>query len=231
MKNKISKAMILAAGFGTRLKPLTDTTPKPLIEFKNKTLIDYAINFLISLDIKEVVINLHYKSEYIVEHLSQRTDIKIVFSHEKKILGTGGGVVNVRDKFHDVFLLLNSDIIWEEKMCQFFLTFINEWDNNAMDAFLLLSQKDKISGYYGEGDFNLNQAGQIIGEKSGGSKKDFVFAGAQLLNPKVLDNYSSAFFPMNNIWKDAISNKRLYGKIANQEIKHLGSIDALKDIK
>ena len=84
MKNKISKAMILAAGFGTRLKPLTATTPKPLIEFKNKTLIDYAINFLISLYIKEVVINLHYKSEYIVEHLSQITDIKIVFSHEKK---------------------------------------------------------------------------------------------------------------------------------------------------
>ena len=77
----------------------------------------------------------------------------------------------------------------------------------------------------------LSVSGQIIGEKSGGSKKDFVFAGAQLLNPKVLDNYSSAFFPMNNIWKDAISNKRLYGKIANQEIKHLGSIDALKDIK
>src|SRR6185437_2646266 len=154
--------MIMAAGFGTRMRPLTDDRPKPLVTVRGKSLLDHALDRLVAAGVKMVVINLHYRAEQVKEHLAGRRDIEIRYSLEEEILGTGGGVVKALPMFEgESFFILNSDSVWVEGYVSPLSAMQNLWDPGCMDGLLLLASMTSAMGYEGRGDFLLDVNGHI----------------------------------------------------------------------
>src|ERR1041385_7576280 len=164
MSGKVTAAMIMGAGLGTRMRPLTDDRPKPLITVGGKTLIDHSIDRLAAAGVTLVVVNLHYKAEMLRAHLAKRHDVKVVFSDETdKLLDTGGGVVKAMPHFaNQSFFVLNSDSIWIENGTPALSAMLAEWDEARMDGLLLLADMKTALGYEGTGDFALKSDGHLI---------------------------------------------------------------------
>jgi len=155
----IRRAMIMAAGLGTRMRPLTDDRPKPLIEVAGKPLIDHALDRLVAAKVELAVVNLHYKAQMLRAHLDKRRDIEIRYSSEDDaLLDTGGGVVKALPHFQDeAFFILNSDSIWVEGYSSALPTMARLWDGTRMDGLLRLAAMGSALGYEGwRGDFRLS---------------------------------------------------------------------------
>ncbi len=227
----IRRAMIMAAGLGTRMRPLTDDRPKPLITVRGKPLIDHALDRLVAADVELVVVNLHYKADMLRTYLDKRRDIEIRYSAEDDaLLDTGGGVVKALHHFqNEPFFILNSDSIWVEGYSSALPTMARLWDESRMDGLLLLAAMVSALGYEGwRGDFRLSATGHIS-RVPDRVISPFAFPGVQLVHPRLFADPPAPAFSTNVMWNRAIAKKRLFGTRLGGVWLHVGSPEARDD--
>lgn len=204
-------AMVLAAGLGTRLRPITDSLPKPLVRVAGRPLIDWVLDRLVAAGIERAVVNTHYLAELIVEHLRRRRDLEIHFSHEPEILETGGGIKQALPLLGpDPFLSVNAKILWLNGREDAIRRLAEAWVDARMDGVLLLQPTVTAVGYDGRGDFVLGPDGRIRRRREL-EVAPFLFSGVQILHPRLFENSPDGFFSLNLLYDRAIEAGRLYG--------------------
>ncbi|TAH32263.1 MAG: nucleotidyltransferase family protein [Alphaproteobacteria bacterium] len=210
MSQTITQAMILAAGFGTRLRPITDTVPKAMAMVDGKPLLDYAMGHAVSAGARKIIVNTHYLPQVIEQHLQRRP---VTISHETEILETGGGVKNVITQFDDKeFYVINADSLWLDGANPLLNQLAKKWDSGKMDALLALIPN---KGQYPDlqGDFDLSPDGRL--QRHGQSKPlPYHFMGVQILHPRLFDKSPTGRFSLNILYDQAEGQHRLYGHIA-----------------
>ena len=209
-------AMVMAAGLGKRMRPLTATRPKPLIEVAGKPLIDHAFDRLRSAGVKRAVVNVHYLGDALEAHVTHRVkDIEVVVSDERKqLMETGGGLVQARDLLGDKpFLCVNSDNLWVDGPIDAIRQLAAAWDDERMDALLLLVPLARAHCHPGNGDFHLDAFGQITRRRAAGRLAPFVYTGVQILSPRVIRDWPEGPFSTNLFWERAIEAGRAYGVV------------------
>ena len=221
--------MIMAAGLGTRMRPLTDDRPKPLVMVAGRTLIDHALDRLVAAGVKLAVVNVHYKAEMVMAHLAKRHDIEIRYSEEKDtLLGTGGGVVKALPHFEGrPFFVMNSDTVWVEGIGHALDRMIARWDPERMDALLLMAAMTTALGFEGPGDFNMDGDGRLS-RVDEGRLSPFAYPGVQIVHPRLFDNAPSGGFSTNRVWDMAIAKGRLFGVRLDGVWIHVGTPEAVK---
>ena len=223
----IKYGMILAAGLGKRMQPLTLKTPKPLLEINNYTLLERAINLLIGHGVQEISINVHYLPDQIKSFINRKKfKVKITISNEENLLlDTGGGVLKGTQNFGDnPFFVINPDTVWSKH----YLTELKSLEviylKNNKPTLLLVNKKLSIDPSF-KGDFNLNN------EKiSKDSENQFIFTGLQIINRSVFKNEKSEVFSLNKVWDKLIKDKNLLGLESNQKFYHLNTSDMYRKI-
>ncbi len=222
------KAMILAAGLGKRMRPANNQKPKPLVEVGGRTLIDRAIDRLTDVGVETIVVNLHYKADQIRAHLGNRTDVDIVFSDETEaLMDTGGGVAKALPLLgEEPFFTHNSDSIWLEGMGSTLANMAAHWDPENMDALMLMAPTVTSMGYDGKGDFEMDDSGRLM-RREEARVAAFVWAGVQIVHPRLFDNHPSGAFSTNVLWDRAIDAGRLFGVRHEGIWMHVGSPDGL----
>jgi MurNAc alpha-1-phosphate uridylyltransferase len=223
----MTAAMIMGAGLGTRMRPLTDDRPKPLVRVAGKTLIDHSIDRLVAAGVERIVVNVHYRAQMLRDHLAQRRDVTIVISDESdQLLDTGGGVVKALPLLGDApFFVLNSDSIWTEDGPSALAAMLAAFDPARMDGLLLLADMVTALGYDGKGDFGLASDGRIARAR-GGDLPPFAYPGAQLVHPHLFADAPAGAFSTNILWDRAIAARRLYGIVLNGTWLHIGTPQA-----
>jgi len=221
--------MIMAAGLGTRMRPLTNDRPKPMVIIGGKPLIDHAIDRLIDAGVNLIVVNVHYRAEMLINHLKRRSDgTKIHISEETdELLGTGGGVVKALPYFEGKsFFIHNSDSIWIEGFGHALDRMIALWDPQSMDALLLMASLVSTIGYEGAGDFMMDSDGRLsrVPEQR---VSPFAFPGVQIVHPRLFDNSPKGAFSTNIVWDRAIAKGRLFGIRLDGTWMHIGTAEAL----
>jgi len=223
--------MIMAAGLGTRMRPLTNDRPKPMIVVAGKPLIDHAIDRLIEAGVKLIVVNVHYRAEMLIAHLKRRSDgTKIVISEESdELLGTGGGVAKALPYFDGKpFFVHNSDSIWIEGFGHALDAMIARWDPEAMDALLLMASLSATIGYEGVGDFMMDSDGRLARVPES-RVSPFAFPGVQIVHPRLFDNPPKGPFSTNVLWDRSIAKGRLFGIRLDGTWMHIGTAAALAE--
>jgi len=227
--SKVTRAMIMAAGFGTRMRPLTNDRPKPLVEVRGRTLLDHALDRLVAAGVTMVVINLHYRTQQVKDHLAWRRDIEIRYSMEEEILGTGGGVVKALPNFDgEAFFVLNSDSVWVEDYVAPLIAMQRVWQPEKMDGLLLLAAMTTAMGYEGRGDFLLDANGHIarVPERT---SSPYAYPGVQIVHPRLFADAPTGAFSTNVMWDRAIARGRLYGVRLEGVWIHVGTPEAQRD--
>ena len=230
--SKVPAAMIMGAGLGTRMRPLTDDRPKPLVTVGGKTLIDHSIDRLVAAGVTLVVVNVHYKAEMLRAHLAKRHDVKIVFSDEtEKLLDTGGGVVKAMPHFGEApFFIINSDSIWIENAAPVLSSMLAEWDESRMDGLLLLADMKTALGFEGTGDFALKSDGHLIRARDAqASDAVFAYPGIQIAHPRMFADAPEGAFSTNIMWDRAIAAGRLSGTVMVGAWIHVGTPQAREE--
>ncbi len=225
-------AMVLAAGLGTRMRPLTDKTPKPLIKVAGKALMDYALDRFAGAGVKRAVVNVHYLAGQVESHVAERTAPEIIISDEREVLlETGGGLKKARAALgEDPVFCANTDAIMVdgddpggkfEACTQLAAT----WDAAAMDALLLLVPTEKTSGYDGRGDFDRSLDGRI--SLRSGDDAPYVFTGLQILSTALIDEGPDGPFSTKYLWDKAAARGRLFGAVYGGDWLHVGDPEGL----
>ncbi|RVQ69750.1 nucleotidyltransferase family protein [Croceicoccus ponticola] len=216
-------AMVMAAGLGKRMRPLTVSRPKPMVKVAGKPLIDHALDRLASAGVSRAVVNVHYLADAIEAHMKLRTEPAITISDERdQLLETGGGLVKASELLGDTFFCLNSDAMWLDGPRDVFRQLSTAWDPVKMDALLLLVPHPHAHNYRGKGDFHLDAMGRVSRRRSG-RIAPFVFSGIQLCSSRLLrDPPEEAKFSTNVFWSRAIEEGRLYGTIHAGEWIEIG---------
>ena len=207
-------AMVMAAGLGKRMRPLTATRPKPLVEVNGRALIDHAFDRLRSAGVKRAVVNVHYLADALEAHLSHRVKgIDVVVSDERGgLMETGGGIVQARDMIgNDPFVVVNSDNLWIDGPTDAIRALAAAWDDEKMDALLLLVPLARAHCHGGQGDFRLAPDGRITGRRQPGRVAPFVYTGVQILSPRVIHDWPEGPFSTMLFWERAIEAGRAYG--------------------
>ena len=227
----IKKAMILAAGFGKRIHPLTLKHPKPLLKIGNKTLLSNALKFLELLEIKQAVINVHYLGEQIVDYISRnKFDLTVTVVKEKdKILDTGGGVLNAIQHFSNLpFLIINPDTIWNlHYLKELKLMEKSFFENKKNKCSLLVVNKKKSFDQSFKGDFNLEN--NIISRKNR-DDLNYIYTGLQIIKPEVFSDLDARVFSINRIWDKLIETNELHGIESNIDFLHVSTLDIYKSL-
>ena len=208
--------MVMAAGLGKRMRPLTATRPKPLVEVAGKPLLDHVFDRLRTAGVKRAVVNVHYLADALEAHLKYRVqDIDITVSDERtQLMETGGGIVQARDLIGDErFLVVNSDNLWIDGPTDAIRSLAARWDDDAMDALLLLVPLARANSHGGLGDFRLAADGRITGRRLPGRLAPFVYTGIQILSPRVIRDYPDGPFSTMLFWERAIAAGRAYGVV------------------
>ena len=223
------RAMIMAAGFGTRMRPLTEMLPKPLIEVGGRAMIDRTIDRLEDDGIEQIVVNLHHLGHLIEQHLRKRDHPEFLFSHEEEILNTGGGIANALPLLgDDPFLVVNADIMWLNGPTSTLQDLASVWDDEKMDGLLLLHPTVEAYGYTGMGDFCIDPVG-LLSWRPERELAPYLFAGVQILHPRFFDDAPDGPFPLTDLYTRAIENERLHGMVHAGEWFHIGSPDGLAE--
>lgn len=215
--------MVLAAGLGTRMAPLTDHKPKPLIEVAGKALIDYALDRFAMAGVDEAIVNVHYLADQVERHVAERRAPRIKISDERDaLLETGGGLKKARSFFGDapIFCTNTDAILLDGDGSEPCAQLQNSWADDAMDALLLLAPIERASGYDGAGDFSRHEDGQI-GFRDG-SSAPYVFTGLQLIAPRLIDEGPDGAFSTKLLWDRAASRGRLFGVVHAGDWLHVG---------
>ena len=225
--SSIEQAMILAAGLGTRMGPLTKDKPKPLVELHGRTLIDHVIDRLVRGGVNFVVVNVHYKAEMMKAHLAARKDVSIQICDETdNILDTGGAIANALPLFRGApFFTQNSDSLWVEGLGRALARMEERWDPEKMDALMLLAPCATSIGYDGLGDFEMDAGGRLR-RRVEMKLAPFVWTGLQIVHPRLFDGASSGRFSINPLWDKAIENERLFGIRLDGVWIHVGTPEA-----
>lgn len=218
MSANIASAMVMAAGIGKRMRPLTATRPKPLVRVGGKALIDHSLDRIEAAGIPHVVVNVHYLADALEAHLaSRRQGFTLDISDERnQLLETGAGLVKALPLLKgDPFLVVNSDNIWTDGPQDSIGELARHWDGARMDALLLLVRQASATGHRGMGDFHMDAAGKVARRKPG-RVAPFVYTGIQLISPRLLADPPEGPFSTNIFWDRAIAAGRLYG------LSHMG---------
>jgi MurNAc alpha-1-phosphate uridylyltransferase len=225
--SRITAAMIMGAGLGVRMRPLTDDRPKPLVTVAGRTLIDHSIDRLVAAGVTTVVVNLHYKAEMLRAHLAKRHDARIIFSDEtERLLDTGGGVVKALHHFcGNPFFVLNSDSVWVEGPVAALPAMTRHWDPERMDGLLLLADMQTAMGYEGHGDFVLKAGGHVLRAREHAGAA-YAYPGVQIVHPRLFDDAPEGAFSTNLMWDRAIAKGRLFGTVLDGVWIHVGTPDA-----
>ena len=226
---KINTALILCAGFGKRLNPITLKKPKPLLEIKNMTVLEKSINLIKELGINKIIINTFYLKEHFLNFIKNNNfniDIQIVEDGEN-ILDTGGGILNMIDNLsEDDFMVFNPDTIWSKDYRNEILNMEEFYYLKKLENILLLVNKKLSFDKSFKGDFNL--INNLISKKD---KKDFIYIGCQILNKKILSNEIKRRFSILNVWNKLIDEKKLYGYESKQKFYHLTDLNTFNKLK
>ena len=225
---KIKLALILCAGYGKRLQPITNDTPKPLLNIKNINLLDNCLRFVQSIGIKKIKINTFYlgdKIQNFIESKKYTLNIDVV-SDGEKILDTGGGVFNlIKQSDEEDFLILNPDTLWNSNYINEFNVMEKFYFKNNIKNLLMVVNKNKSFDTRFKGDFSLNK-----NKLSKKIKNEYIFTGCQILNKTVFQNIDKNIFSISEIWNYLIENKELYGYESLNEFIHLTDIEMFKKL-
>ena len=223
----MTHAMLLAAGLGVRMRPLTLTRPKPLVTVNGKALIDYAHDKLRSVGCDHAVVNVHYLAEQIESWAKQKTAPPVTISDERaEILDTGGGVVKALPLLgDDPFFVLNCDSFWIDRSKPALSALLDRWDDTHMDCLLLLAPIARTVGYDGRGDFLIDEGGRLSRRR--GEAAGLVYIGGYLVHPRIFADAPDGKFSMNLLWDKAIVEGRLYGLVHDGTWFHVGTPDAI----
>lgn len=209
----IESAMVMAAGLGKRMRPLTASRPKPLVRVAGKALIDHSLDRIAAAGIGHVVVNVHYLADALEAHLAaENRPFSIAISDERaQLLETGGGMVKAMTQLRgDPILIVNSDNIWTDGPQNSIHQLARHWDGDRMDALLLVIRQASANGHRGRGDFHMDSNG-LLSRRKPGRIAPFVFTGVQLISPRLLDGAPDGAFSTNILWDRAIAAGRLFG--------------------
>jgi MurNAc alpha-1-phosphate uridylyltransferase len=225
-------AMVMAAGLGKRMRPLTATRPKPLVNVAGKPLIDHVFDRLRSAGIKRAVVNVHYLADVLEAHLRARVkDMEVLVSDERaQLMETGGGLVQARELIGDKpFVCVNSDNLWVDGPVDAIRLLAEAWDDARMDALLLLVPLARAASHRGHGDFHLDPAGRITRRRQPGRLAPFVFTGVQILSPRLIVDWPEGPFSTNLFWERALDAGRLWGMVHEGLWFDVGTPGAIKE--
>lgn len=213
-KKNIDTAMVLAAGFGKRLRPITDKMPKPLVKVGGRTMLDRALDVLADGSISKAVVNVHYLGDQIVAHCKTRQDIDCTISDESDaILETGGGTVRALPLLGDApFALLNADTFWIDQGEPTLQRMIKTFDESKMDILLLLCRVEDATGHTGGHDFTMASDGRLARAKNSDGA-GYIYAGAAIYSPTIFDGDRKEAHSLNVYFDQAIAKNRLFGII------------------
>jgi len=217
-------AMVLAAGLGTRLRPITDNLPKPLVEVAGRAILDRVLDALLDAGVARCVVNTHYLAPMIEAHLAGRVAPGAELSHEEVLLDTGGAVARALPSLGArPFFVINADILWQEGPGGAALARLAaKFDAGAMDALLLLVPRERSVGYDGPGDFISDDQGRLK-RRGTAAAAPYVFTGLQILNPRLFGGCAEGAFSLNILYDRAIASGRLFGLEHSGRWFHIGT--------
>ena len=219
-------AMVLAAGLGRRLRPLTETIPKPLVEVGGRTLLDRTIDRLALVGVERVVVNVHYMADLVTAQLARRSRPHIRISPEAELLDTGGGVAQALPLLDDAFFVVNSDIFWLDGSGNTLQRLAGVFDPERMDAVLLLQPTDTAIGYDGNGDYFLD-ASDRPRRRGENEIAPYLFAGIQLLHKHLFNGIHDRIFSLVRLFDRAEQAGRLHAIVHDSDWYHIGTLDGL----
>ena len=227
--SNITRAMIMAAGFGTRMRPLTNTIPKPLVKVQGRALIDHVMDRLVEAGVKTIVVNIHYMGDQIKAHVEKRKDVEIIISDETdSILDSGGGIFKALPHFKgEPFFHANADTVWVEGASHALDRLKAAWNPAEMDALMLLASTVTTVCYDGRGDFMMDADGRLSRVPEG-RISPFVWMSMEILHPRLFDGMQPGKFSINPLWDKAIAKGRLFGQRLDGVWMHIDRPEAVK---
>jgi len=228
MSVKPTKAMVLAAGLGSRMRPLTDHTPKPLVKVAGRPLLDHVLDKLAEAGAGEAVVNVHYLPDQIIEHVAARTRPRIIISDERdRVLGTGGGVVRALPHLGSApFFHVNSDTMWIDGVRSNLARLAEAFDPARMDILLLMAPTASSIGYTGRGDYAMLPDGALRKRREN-HVVPFVYAGAAIVSPAIFAQAPAGEFSLTKMFDCANEQERLFGLRLDGLWMHVGTPDAV----
>ena len=221
-------AMVMAAGLGKRMRPLTASQPKPMVRVAGKPLIDHALDRLAEAGVARAVVNVHYLPDSLIAHLQDRGAPQVSISDERDLLlETGGGLVKAQGQLPDPFFCLNSDNLWLDGPQNAFEELSRAWDADRMDALLLLVPHKGAHNFAGLGDFHMDGVGHLTRRRQG-RVAPFIFTGIQLVSKRLLREAPEGPFSTNLLWSRAIEEERLFGCTFTGRWFEVGTPEAIK---
>lgn len=229
-KMQVTDAFILAAGLGTRMRPLTEKVPKPLITVAGKTLLDHAIDAADRAGLTNCVVNVHYLADQIEDHLSKRSKPCMTVSDEREeLLDSGGGVAKGLPLLSgNAFVVMNADSFWIEGARENLPEMIAQFDPERMDMLLLLAPTTSAVGFAGRGDFFMSAEGHLA-RRGEAETAPFVYAGAIVMRREIIERVTERKFSLNRLFDEAIESGRLYGLRLDGIWLHVGTPEAIAE--
>lgn len=218
--------MVLAAGLGTRLRPVTDHLPKPLVEIAGKTLLDHALDRLAAVGVERVAVNLHYKADMIAARLAGRDRPRIALSREATLRETGGGVKQALPLLGETFFVVNADILWLDGLTPALGRLARAWDAATMDGMLLMQRTVGAIGYAGVGDYFLDPRG-VPRRRAAREVAPYIFAGVQILHRRLFAGIDEDVFSLRRLYDRAEDAGRLGAIVHDGEWFHIGTPEGL----
>lgn len=223
----LKTGMVLAAGLGERMRPLTLHRPKPLLEVGGRTLIDWTLDRFAAGGVANVVVNLHYKGDMIERHLKSRRDLDISLSHEPERLETGGGVARALPLLgNHPFYVANADSVWLDGPTPALHRLAATWDGDKMDALMLLVVTPRSDLYDGQGDFMMDPAGRLTFRPER-RIAPYVYSGLHIAAPRLFKDAPQGSFRLTHLWRKSAAEGRLFGLVHDGAWFHVGTLDAL----
>ena len=222
------KAMVLAAGLGLRMRPLTDTMPKPLVPVAGRPLLDHVLDRLAAAGVTEAVVNVHYLPDQIIDHVATRPQPHVTISDERdEVLGTGGGVVKALPLLGaEPFFHVNSDTMWIEGVQSNLTRLADAFDPEKMDILLLMAPTAHSIGYHGQGDYSMLPDGSLRRRREN-QVVPFVYAGAAIISPAIFEGAPQGEFSLTKMFDKAGEQDRLFGLRLDGVWMHVGTPDAV----
>ena len=224
----IRRAMVLAAGLGQRMRPITDTLPKPLVKIGGKPMLDHALDRLAEAGVEEAVVNVHHLAAQIEAHLAARTSPRVTISDERvQLLETGGGVKKALPLLGpEPFFHVNSDSLWSETGRSNMSAMADTWDAARTDMLLLLARRESSVGFDGRGDFFRADDG-LLTRRGSAERAPYVYAGVAIMKPELFADTPEGPFSLNLLFDRAIATGRLRGVVLDGQWLHVGTPEAI----
>ena len=228
MSPRVTSGMVLSAGLGTRMRPLTDKTPKPLIQVQGRAMLDWALDHLAAAGVEQAVVNVHHHPDQIEAHVASRRNPSVIISDEReRLLETGGGTVQALPHLgQDPFFLMNGDAVWRNGTTPALDRLASAWNDEAMDALLLVILSAAANGYDGHGDFNVTTEG-FVSRRPEREEAPFVFTGVQLIHPRAFAGFVAEPFSLNRVFDQLLEDNRLHALIHDGDWFHVGTPESI----